>query len=684
MIHLERTAAPTEWVEQSRSAVQRLEETAAAGGYKTQRRFEFDSIWHGFRDELGAKSFGKCVYCETRFTEQPDVDHFRPRTNAEGLDKGEVSPDHYWWLAYDWNNIAMSCSRCNRAKRNRFPVHGQRISPGQPADDERPMLIDPFGDRDPLEHLWFERDGSVVPISEDGTTTVQILNLDRSDLRAMRAKYADMIMDRAESGELDDTEIQTLTAPEAEFAGLARQLLGRLAHEETMTAGAEPDDVEGTQAKHAPPGLGVKVERPAASAAATAPTSVWIDRIELVDFGCIAHLKLEFVSPASGREPWILLLGQNGVGKSTILKAIALALASGDTRDRLVPDASRYIRHGRRQAHVSVGFSDGSESTLTLHRRSNSCSRTGTRPPFALVGYGSTRLLRRTPTRPFEQATGPTLTNLFDPFMPLADAQPWLANTKMVRSDDFKVIAGQLKMLLAVAADVELARRNGALSARVHGERQDLDQLSDGYQSVLALALDLSLAFGHEKDQGFSTENYEGIVLIDELEVHLHPEWKMRVVSDLRAIFPHLQFVATTHDPLCLRGLERGEIHLLRRDEVDDVVVDQIDVPPGLDADEILTGQWFGLDTTLDPEVEADLVEYRRLRMAGHEPDDPALAPLQQRLDRTLGSYTGTSLGRAMVDAAAEYVSTIVPEAPEPLEDAEVKERLLALLEVPT
>ena len=146
------------------------------------------------------------------------------------------------------------------------------------------------------------------------------------------------------------------------------------------------------------------------------------------------------------------------------------------------------------------------------------------------------------------------------------------------------------------------------------------------------------------------------MVLIDELEVHLHPEWKMRVVSDLRSVFPHLQFVATTHDPLCLRGLQPGELHRLeRRDGA--ITVQQIDVPSGLDADEILTGSWFGLDTTLDAEVQADLLRYRSLRMEGHGPDDPVVADLQHRLELSLGSYTGTSLGRVMVEAAGELVA---------------------------
>ena len=107
-------------------------------------------------------------------------------------------------------------------------------------------------------------------------------------------------------------------------------------------------------------------------------------------------------------------------------------------------------------------------------------------------------------------------------------------------------------------------------------------------------------------DSGTSMENAVGTVLLDEIETHLHPEWKIRVVSVLRELFPALRFIATTHDPLCLRGLQSGETHLLRRDhETGTIEFRNIYVPKGLHADEMLTGSWFELPTTLDRDTEA-------------------------------------------------------------------------------
>lgn len=97
----------------------------------------------------------------------------------------------------------------------------------------------------------------------------------------------------------------------------------------------------------------------------------------------------------------------------------------------------------------------------------------------------------------------------------------------------------------------------------------------------------------------------EGTVLLDELELHLHPVWKVKIVEKLRTLFPRVRFVITTHDPLCLRGLNRRESHLFSRDPDDDhVTALDLDLRPGMNADELLTGGWFGLGTTLDKETE--------------------------------------------------------------------------------
>jgi hypothetical protein len=127
-----------------------------------------------------------------------------------------------------------------------------------------------------------------------------------------------------------------------------------------------------------------------------------------------------------------------------------------------------------------------------------------------------------------------------------------------------------------------------------------LDELSDGYQSMIALAVDI-MAGLPKKTTDFQTDT--GIVLIDELGNHLHPTWRMQVVASLRSAFPRMQFVVTTHDPLCLRGLEVGEITVLRRERGGVTAQIVNETVAHLRADQLLTSPLFGLVGTRDPKL---------------------------------------------------------------------------------
>lgn len=88
------------------------------------------------------------------------------------------------------------------------------------------------------------------------------------------------------------------------------------------------------------------------------------------------------------------------------------------------------------------------------------------------------------------------------------------------------------------------------------------DYLSDGYRNMVAMVADIAhraarLNPHHEEN---AAKKITGIVLIDEIDLHLHPKWQRRVVSDLKSAFPLLQFIATTHSPFILQSLEAGEL----------------------------------------------------------------------------------------------------------------------------
>jgi uncharacterized protein (TIGR02646 family) len=126
----------------------------------------------------------KCAYCES-MVDDAFVDHYRPRENATG--GSGTSPDHYWWLAWEWRNLYNACNACSRAKGAGFPVDGPRAPLECPYDElataERALLLDPCLD-DPEHLLVFDESGRVVATDVRAMTTIDLLSLNRTHLVA--------------------------------------------------------------------------------------------------------------------------------------------------------------------------------------------------------------------------------------------------------------------------------------------------------------------------------------------------------------------------------------------------------------------------------------------------------------------------------------------------------------------
>jgi predicted ATP-binding protein involved in virulence len=116
---------------------------------------------------------------------------------------------------------------------------------------------------------------------------------------------------------------------------------------------------------------------------------------------------------------------------------------------------------------------------------------------------------------------------------------------------------------------VELRPMRFVVSERLDGEaaeKRTLDQLSGGCQAVLALAADLAWRMAQGNPHLDDTLSSEAIVLIDEIELHLHPSWQQRILGDLRRTFPNAQFIVSTHSPQVLTTVEPQHIVELYRD----------------------------------------------------------------------------------------------------------------------
>lgn len=86
--------------------------------------------------------------------------------------------------------------------------------------------------------------------------------------------------------------------------------------------------------------------------------------------------------------------------------------------------------------------------------------------------------------------------------------------------------------------------------------------LSDGYRNMVAMVADIAHRASrlNPHHETLAAKNTQGVVLIDEIDLHLHPKWQRQVVRDLQEAFPNLQFIASTHSPFILQSLDVGEV----------------------------------------------------------------------------------------------------------------------------
>ena len=142
--------------------------------------------------------------------------------------------------------------------------------------------------------------------------------------------------------------------------------------------------------------------------------------------------------------------------------------------------------------------------------------------------------------------------------------------SRQLESRERRAFDRALDVFLPGFGEVEIREDPLRLTIRKGEVRISLQQLSDGERAFLAVVGDLvrrlALANPHLDDplQG------HGVVLIDELELHLHPRWQREVVEKLRVTFPNIQFIATTHSPFVIQSLRPGELINLDPEEFGD------------------------------------------------------------------------------------------------------------------
>lgn len=656
-------------------------------------------IWtsESVRDGLSRIFLSKCAYCESPVDrdQRGEVTHHRPTGNAISDRDRPFAPegtDHYSWFAYEWENLFLSCAECNRSKRNFFPLNGPRArlrcTWSEAETSEQALLINPCRS-EPRKHLQFWINGTVIGVDEVGSTTVNVLSLDRSNLTQARSNKFRQCLIALEHGRHDRQELEIFRrelSEDAPFSGAARiaffelftdfaDMVGlpkpsfRIVVDDVIRIAMTVDDSQWQQLQRLTDPAPVYFDRldvpmdaeeyrQVALRSRQTPRTSQLRRISIRNFKGVSQLDLEIpqLQPNETGAPCMMLLGENSTGKSTTLQAISLALMGQTMRSRMGVSAEDFLPRevsgwqldDTVTPEVTLEFDTG--EPVRLHIDPLTKQFTGDEhPTMVLFAFGSRRFFGKDIIR---RQHASTLRSLFDPFAKLQHPGRWLQG---LSSENFNALARAMREVLVLQEEDSIGRDGeGRLFVRAHGRDTPLEQLSDGYRSLMAMVLDVMRGM---LEVWGDLENARGLVLIDEIETHLHPRWKLRVVSALRRAMPNVQFVATTHDPLCLRGMRGGEVQVLVRNDNQQIqALAGLPDVRGMRAEQLLTSDYFGLSSTADPDVEEALERLAlpaSARTNSTNRNQEALRPFQWLGDTPFEQVFNEALRRFIDEAAA-------------------------------
>lgn len=461
--------------------------------------------------------------------------------------------------------------------------------------------------------------------------------------------------------------------------------------------GAEPEDFGA-----APP-----VARPTPKRRVLQPGIARVNRIEISDLAFFDRLVVHLKQPPPERGQWVVLLGDNGRGKSTLLRAIALALAGANVAQMAVAQArAPFIRVGRSSGQVTVWSADVPLSVKITNDGSGEAvtSEPADSARLPVFAYGC--------RRGSALGTGGTL-DILSPFSDVAtlfadsaslySTPVWLKSLKLRALQErgyeevYRTVVERLcgsdseSSLLPDIERLDVIGDQVWVIAPKLGGRIPLAALSDGYLTMLGWLVDLIARWVHWSEQvegrpptGPFFDRIEGVVLVDEIDLHLHPRWQRSVIRRLKDAFPRLSFVVTTHNPQTLLGAEAGEIVVLRDAADGGQEVRQFDVPPGTPTDQILSGEWFGLPFTVDDDTAALVREHQTMLLAGVSEDAPERVALEDKLAKRYGAYADTALDRMALEISAELMRERQPKTPQQRQEfrQKLRERVQEQLDV--
>ena len=234
------------------------------------------------------------------------------------------------------------------------------------------------------------------------------------------------------------------------------------------------------------------------------------------------------------------------------------------------------------------------------------------------------------------------------------DLLRWIRHERRIEIDEeqqsssFRMVLAAIQSCLPDGESVSYSIKYDNLMLTLQdGKVVPFKLLSDGYKNIIALVGDLAYKISQLNPHLGATalEETPGIVLIDELDEHLHPRWQRRVVADLRRTFPKIQFIAATHSPQIIGEVAHNEIILLKENHIKPLaqsygmdsnwilrhIMDADDQDPGV---KLILKEIFYLIEDDHFEEAKEKIQAARYRIEGDHPDLAEASALVERYTR--------------------------------------------------